>query len=347
MNVKLLKFTERTRRVLLLIIALLLGVYFLYIVRVILPPFILALVLAYLLNPLVTNLEKKGFDRTLAIIIVYSSVLGVIAFFIVYAFPVITKEIDKFSKMIPVLTMQIQKSITNFYENYQRVQIPESLRQVIDDTISNIEQFLIASLDALADRVLGIFSGLIIILISPILAFYILKDKNILGERIMGLFPIAFRRELSHLWKEIDRVLTKFIRGHLLIAFLVGLMMAFGLTIIGVPFAILLGIISGLFDLIPYFGPVLGALPAFVMALLDSPVKALYVLILMIIVQQIESNILSPKILGESVGLHPLTVIFVVLAGGHLFGLLGLLIAVPVTAVTRIIVNYWVNRVMN
>jgi len=347
MNVKFLKLTERTRRVLLLIIALLLGVYFLYIVRVILPPFILALVLAYLLNPLVTNLEKKGFDRTLAIIIVYASVLGVIAFFIVYAFPVITKEIDKFSKMVPVLTMQIQKSITNFYENYQRVQIPESLRQVIDDTINNIEQFLIASLDALAERVLGIFSGLIIILISPILAFYILKDKNILGERIMGLFPIAFRRELSHLWKEIDRVLTKFIRGHLLIAFLVGLMMAFGLTIIGVPFAILLGIISGLFDLIPYFGPVLGALPAFVMALLDSPVKALYVLILMIIVQQIESNILSPKILGESVGLHPLTVIFVVLAGGHLFGLLGLLIAVPVTAVTRIIANYWVNRVMN
>lgn len=83
------------------------------------------------------------------------------------------------------------------------------------------------------------------------------------------------------------------------------------------------------------------------MALLDSPIKALYVLILMVAVQQIESNILSPKILGESVGLHPLTVIFVVLAGGHLFGLLGLLIAVPVTAVTRIIINYWVDKMMN
>ncbi|WP_028309436.1 AI-2E family transporter [Desulfitibacter alkalitolerans] len=347
MNVKFLNFSKRTRRVLLLIGALLLGVYFLYIVRVILPPFILALVLAYLLNPLVTNLEKKGFKRTLAILIVYTSVLGGITLIIIYAFPVIAREIDKFSKMVPVLTIQLQESITNFYENYQRVQIPESLRQVIDDTISNFEQFLIASLDAFAERILGIFSGLVIILLSPILAFYILKDKNILGERVMGLFPAALRREVSHLWKEIDRILTKFIRGHLLVAFLVGLMMAVGLTIIDVRFAILLGIISGLFDLIPYFGPVLGALPAFIMALLDSPIKALYVLILMVAVQQIESNILSPKILGESVGLHPLTVIFVVLAGGHLFGLLGLLIAVPVTAVTRIIINYWVDKMMN
>lgn len=347
MNVKFLKFNNRTKRLLILIIVVILGAYFLYTVRIILPPFVLAIVLAYLLNPLVTNLEKKGFDRTLAILVVYATVLVTLTFVIVYAFPLIAKEIDRFSKTVPVLTVQIQESITNFYETYQKIQIPESLRQVIDDTISSMEQFLISSLDALAERVIGIFSGMIIILISPILAFYFLKDKNIFVERIMGLFPIMLRRELAQLWKEIDRVLTKFIRGHLLVALLVGLMMALGLTIIDVPFAILLGIISGLLDLIPYFGPVLGTLPAFIMALLDSPIKAFYVLILMIIVQQIESNILSPKILGESVGLHPLTVIFVVLAGGHLFGFLGLLIAVPITAVTRIIVNYWVDKIMN
>ena len=347
MSVKFLKITEKTRRILLVIIALLLGMYFLYSVRIVLPLFILAFVLAYLLNPLVTNLEKKGFTRSLAILIVYASVLGGIALIAVYAFPAIAKEIDKFSQMLPALIMQMQESLNNFYEDYQRVQIPESIRQVIDDTISSIEQFLIASLDAFAEKVLVILSGLVIILISPILAFYILKDKNVLGERIMELFPIKTRRELSHLWKEIDRVLIKFIRGHLLIAFLVGLMMAIGLSIIGVPFAILLGIIAGLLDLIPYFGPILGALPAIVIALLESPVKALYVLLLMLLVQQIESNILTPKILGESVGLHPLTVIFVVLAGGHLFGLLGLLLAVPVTAVGRIVVNYWMDKMMN
>jgi len=347
MRVKFLKLTEKTRRLLLVIIALLSGMYFLYTVRIVLPLFILAFVLAYLLNPLVTNLEKRGFVRSLAILIVYASVLGGIVLGVIYAFPIIAKEIDKFSQMLPALIMQMQETLNNFYENYQRVQIPESLRQVIDDTINNIEQFLIATLDAIAEKALGILSGLIIILISPILAFYILKDRNLLGERIMELFPISFRRELSHLWKEIDRVLTKFIRGHLLIAFLVGLMMAIGFSIIGLPFAILLGIIVGIFDLIPYFGPILGILPAIVIALLESPVKALYVLLLMILVQQIETNILSPKILGESVGLHPLTVIFVVLAGGHLFGLLGLLLAVPFTAVARIVANYWVDRVVN
>lgn len=347
MNVKFLKLTEKARRIVLVIIALLLGMYFLYTVRIVLPLFILAFVLAYLLNPLVTNLERKGFARSSAILIVYASVLGGIILAAIYAFPVIAKEIDKFSQMLPALIMQVQESLSNFYENYQRVQIPESLRQVIDDAINNIEQFLIASLDVLAEKVLGILSGLVIILISPILAFYILKDRNILGEKVMGLFPIKIRRELSYLWKEIDRVLTKFIRGHLLIAFLVGLMMAVGLTIIGVPFAILLGITIGIFDLIPYFGPILGVLPAVIIALLESPIKALYVLILMVVVQQIESNILTPKILGESVGLHPLTVIFVVLAGGHLFGLLGLLLAVPVTAVARIVVNYWVDKMIS
>jgi len=347
MSVKFLKLTEKTRRLLLVIIALLLGMYFLYTVRIVLPLFILAFVLAYLLNPLVTSLEKRGFARSLAILIIYVSVLGVIFLGAAYVFPIIAKEIDKFSQMLPALVMQIQEALNSFYENYQRVQIPESLRQVIDDTINSIEQFLIASLDAVAEKALGILSGLIIILISPILAFYILKDKTHLGERIMELFPIAFRRELSNLWQEIDRVLTKFIRGHLLIAFLVGLMMAIGFSIIGLPFAILLGIIVGIFDLIPYFGPILGILPAIVIALLEYPVKAVYVLLLMILVQQIETNILSPKILGESVGLHPLTVIFVVLAGGHLFGLLGLLLAVPFTAVARIVINYWVDRVVS
>jgi len=314
MNMKLLCLSQRNKRLMLLIGALLLVIYFLYIVRVILPPFILALVLAYLLNPFVTYIEIKGINRALSIFIVYASVLTGVSLVTLYAFPVIAREVENFSQTIPILTAQLQQTITGFYENYQRIQIPESLRQVIDETINNIEQLLITSLDTLADRMLGLFSGLVIILLAPILAFYILKDKKGISQRIMSLFPISIRKEVCYLWKDIDRVLTKFIRGHLLVAFLVGLMTAIGLTIINLRFAILLGIIAGVFDLIPYFGPVIGAVPAILIALLDLKIKVLYVILLMVVVQQVESNILSPKILGESVGLHPLTVIFVVLA---------------------------------
>lgn len=346
MDMKLLSLSQRNKRLLLLIGALLLVIYFLFLVRVILPPFILALILTYLLNPFVTHIESKGFNRSFSILIVYASVLTGVSLVALYAFPVIAKEIENFSRMIPSLTIQLQQTITGFYENYQRIQIPDSLRQVIDETINNIEQVLISSLDNLADRMLGLFSGLVIILLAPILSFYILKDKNSINERIMGLFPISLRKEVSYLWKDVDRVLTKFIRGHLFIALLVGIMTAIGLTVVDLRFAILLGIVAGIFDLIPYFGPVIGAIPAILIAILDSKIKVLYVLLLMVVVQQIESNILSPKILGESVGLHPLTVIFVVFAGGHLFGLLGLLMAVPITAVGRIIINYWVDKVM-
>jgi len=132
----------------------------------------------------------------------------------------------------------------------------------------------------------------------------------------------------------------KFIRGHLLVASMVGVLTSLGLALVGVKFYLLLGIIAGIADLIPYFGPIIGAIPAVGLALLNSSQQALYVLLVMVVVQQVENNLLSPKILGDSVGLHPVVVIFVLLAGGHLFGILGMLLAVPLTAILRILVNY-------
>ena len=191
---------------------------------------------------------------------------------------------------------------------------------------------------------MGLFSGLFIYLLTPILAYYLLRDKAIICEKINGIFPCAYKQRIAYLCREIDRVLTKFIRGHLLLALIVGILMAIGLSIINVKFAILLGIFAGVLDLVPYFGPILGAIPAVAIALLDSKSKAIYVIIITVLIQQLESNYLSPKILGESVGLHPLAIIFVVLAGGHLFGFLGLVLAVPAAAIGKIIINYYLDK---
>lgn len=340
------KINPRLFRIAIIIALVLIIIYFLYLVRIILPPFFLSIILAYLLNPLVSYLETKGFKRSLSILIVYASVLAGLFIVIFYGFPIVIKEITTFAETIPAITRQMQDIVKEFYISFQRIEIPESIRQVINETIVSLEETLISTIDAIAERMLGIFSGLVVFLIAPILAFYLLNDKKNICARFLSIFPAAWRREINQLWKEIDRVLMKFVRGHLLVALLVGLLTIIGLSLINVKFAILLGIIAGVFDLIPYFGPIIGVIPALFIALLDSKIKALYVIILMVVVQQIESNVLSPKILGESVGLHPITVIFVVLAGGHLFGFIGLMAAVPVTAVMRIVINYWMDKII-
>jgi predicted PurR-regulated permease PerM len=174
-----------------------------------------------------------------------------------------------------------------------------------------------------------------------------LKDSNHISTRLLNFLPVSIREEFINLWGKIDNVLTNFIRGHLLVAGIVGLLTTIGLLIIKMKFALILGIIAGLADLIPYFGPILGAVPAVVLALLDSNVQVFYVILVMIIVQQLESNLLSPKILGDSVGLHPLAVIFVLLTGGHFFGVVGMIIAVPFAAVIKIVINYAVTKMVS
>ena len=123
------------------------------------------------------------------------------------------------------------------------------------------------------------------------------------------MIPVRWRWEFLYLWQEIDQVLMKFVRGHLLVALLVGLLTSTGFFLIGLDFPFLLGMIAGLADIIPYFGPIIGAIPALALAILHSKKMALSVLVVMVVVQQLESNIISPKVLGSSVGLHPLTVI--------------------------------------
>ncbi|MBZ4688041.1 MAG: family transporter [Clostridiales bacterium] len=341
------KITPRRLRILILIIASGLIIYFLYLVKSILPPFIFAIILAYVLNPVIKFIEQHGAKRTYAIIITYLSFILIIFLISFYGFPILLKEMNAFAETIPDYTNQLQEMVRNFYRDFQRVEIPESVRQVTNENIQHLEQLLLDSLDKMVNKIWGVFSSLFSIIIAPILTFYILKDSDHISERILNILPTSFRDEFIELWQSIDWVLTKFIRGHLLVAGLVGLASTIGFTIINMKFAILLGIIAGLADLIPYFGPILGAIPAVALALLNSKWQALYVLIVMFIIQQLESNFLSPKILGESVGLHPLVVIFVLLAGGHLFGVLGMLLAVPVAAVGRITINYVFRKMIS
>ncbi len=248
---------------------------------------------------------------------------------------------------IPGYTRQVHAILQDFYADYQRIIIPESVRLEIDNAIFNIEQALTGTIGQIVNGLLSIFSHTFSIAIAPVLAFYILNDQEEISRRFLEILPFRWRSEFIYLWQEIDRVLMKFIRGHLTVALLVGVLTSVGLFLIGLDFPFLLGLIAGLADIIPYFGPIIGTIPALTLALLHSKKMAFSVLVVMAVVQQLESNIISPKILGSSVGLHPLTVIFVLLLGGKLYGIIGMLLAVPATAITRILIFYFIARVKN
>ena len=314
-------------------------IYFMYLIKGILPSFILALVLVYLLNPLVKFLEKYRIPRITAIFLVYLAFTTIIILLGFYALPVMIREINSFIRTIPDYTHQVQDLIQNFYDNYRQVAIPESVRQVINESIRKGEAILLQTIRQIAQGIINLLSQILNIIIAPVLAFYILKDAEQINKRILSILPPCYREGLLDLWQEIDHVLMGFIRGHLLVAFIVGLLSTIGLAIIGMNFFLLLGILVGLADLIPYFGPIIGAIPTVMLALLQSNYLAIKVLIVILTIHQLEGNIISPKILGDSVGLHPLAVIFALLVGGTLYGIIGLLVAVPLAAILRILVN--------
>ncbi|WP_227765892.1 AI-2E family transporter [Zhaonella formicivorans] len=339
-------FDGKFKRRLLIFIFVAFVVYFLYRVRGVLFPFILAIILAYVLNPLVELLEQYKIRRLYGIIVVYATVLGLLFLVGFYGVPVIVKQLTAFGEKIPYYTSEAQSRLRDFYRDYQRFNIPESLRESIDQNIVNFQLQLTQLLSKLVTGIFNIFSQIFSFIIAPILAFYLLKDKDEISKSIVQSIPVANRSELLSLWEEIDTVLLKFIRGHLLVATLVGAATALGLALIGMDFPLLFGIISGITNIIPYFGPIIGAVPAILLALLQSETLALYVILVMAVVQQLESNLISPRILGQSVGLHPLLVIFVLLAGGELWGLVGMLIAVPLTAVLRILIGYLFTKLI-
>lgn len=339
------KFTNKKLiRIIILGTLILAFSYFFILLFPITTPFFIAFLLAYLLDPLVDLLEKKGINRTWGILIIYLTLIAFITATLFYGLPRVIFELNKFADTIPAYTKQVQDFIKTFQKNYSRVNIPESIRIIIDDTIKEAENYLIQIFRSVAQGFLNFFTKIFDIILAPILAFYLLKDFDNIKSWFISLIPSGYQKELITLGQQMDKVLKSFLRGHLIVALLVGILTAVGLHLVGMEFAIVLGLVAGVFNIIPYFGPLFGIIPAVALALLQSKKTALYVFLIMVGIQQIEGNIISPKILSKSVGLHPLLIILALLAGGQLLGILGMILAVPLTGILKVLLSYIIKK---
>lgn len=314
-------------------------------------PFILAIAFAYILNPLVKLLCSKGIPRLWSVLAIYLSIAILVLLFSVTLIPRMTAEVTKLIETLPQYSNEASEYIYDLYLRYNKnvESLPEEFAGVKDLLRININRFqeiTINVVSAITEGLLSLFSKVVGLVLIPILAFYFLKDAEEFKKGIVLFIPSGWRKETVTIARDIDSVLGGFIRGQLIVAAFVGILTALSLLTLRVNFAVLVGLIAGAANVIPYFGPFIGIVLGVLFALMDSPIKALWVIVVLTIVQQIESAILSPKIVGERVGVHPIVVILALLIGGKFFGLVGLLIAVPTAGVIKVLGNHIIKNVV-
>lgn len=334
-----LKSMAGIKRPLFVAVGLFLLFWFFFLLKGIFIPFVLGFLLAYVLAPAVDKLESMKIPRPAAILLAYVFFLGVLVLLIFYAIPPLIRDLNGLVDLIPVYTRYIQETIGQMQDGFSRFPIPEGVKQVVNETIVRVEQLTLQFIHGFIESLINIVEQSFNLFLTPIVSYYLLRDFHFLGGYVLKAVPVRYRDDLVLLGKEINQVLRNFIKGSLLLAFIVGVLATVGLYLIGMNFPVLLGVLVALTNIIPYFGAIISAIPALLLALAKSKWLALYVLGLMILIQQIEGNILSPRILGDSVGLHPLAIIFALLAGGQLWGFVGLLLAVPLAAILKVFVK--------
>jgi len=297
-----------------------------------------ALMLAYFFDPLYIYLIHKRIPSALAIIIVFGIIIALLILTIFFLIPSVINQLNILYKEIP-----------NFIENYQNIilSIKPQLSKFINP--ADVEILLKENLSELQRNVLGFSQSIIIylsnivssitfgIVMVPIILFYIMRDMLKFKENLYSYVSKKNKKEFKEVLEEIDHIVSGFIRGRIIVCIIVGTLIGIGLYFLNLKFALIIGIVSGVFNFIPYLGPIVGVFLALIFALGSPWWILLVIIILFVLVNQLETIYINPKILGKGLGLHPLTVILSMLICGQLLGILGVLVAVPLAAILKVL----------
>lgn len=335
------------------IITVLAILFFIYIyknflmVRTITLSILVAAMLAYFLNPMVKSVRKRlKISDNLAILTVF---LIVILIFLILGFTVFLKTISDIKNLIikfPEYYKQTLESINDFFNQYELFKGINLDNELIIDNISKIYKKQTANAgNLLVNSAKNVMSFVFSLVLTPIFAFYFLKDKDKIKEKFKAMIPEARKERLIRLFSNIHNDMTKYVIGKIKMAIFVGFATFIMLLALGVEFSFVIGIITCVADIVPYVGPLMGLIPAFVFAFIDSPIKALWIFVLYILIQWVENNIVGPKILSKETGFHPIVVLFLLILGAALFGFLGMILSVPIALVIKTVYNeYVVNK---
>ncbi|MEK3952003.1 MULTISPECIES: AI-2E family transporter [Psychrobacillus] len=307
-------------------------------------PLLLGGVLFYLSRPLLKWLESVKFPRWASILSVFA-VIGLIGW-LFYALigPPLTKQVNNLVKNTPEIVEDVEQFTK--YALSQKDLLPETLQDTVDDATGKINDIAVSAGSLLFKFIQGVFQGIFVLVLVPFFLVYMLKDHEKFAPFVSSFAKGEKKTWIRKTLADIDDTLRSYIQGQLFVSFLVGLMLLIGYFAIGLEYALLLAIFGMMMNVIPFLGPYISVIPAIIIALTQEPKLAIYVAIIMLVAQQIESNFITPNVMGKSLDIHPLTVITVILAAGNIAGLWGIILAIPTYAVIKVILkNIYANRV--
>ncbi|NHN32585.1 AI-2E family transporter [Paenibacillus agricola] len=317
---------------------------FIVLVKTVILPLILTGVVYYLLNPIVDLLEKRKMKRVYSIITLYILIIAVVTLLILAVIPVINVQVMELVKNFPTYSQQVQLNFESWIGGSLFNQIQQTTGFNSTDWNNTITERL-SSFISLAGASIGSFLGvvtetLLAIAVVPFILFYLLKEGHRLPNFILEFLPPSFRSQTYEVMSEMNHQISSYIRGQIIVSFCIGFLLYIGYLIIGLKYSLILAIIAAFTSIVPYLGPVIAITPALIVAAVTSPVMLLKMIVIWTIVQLIEGKFISPQIMGKSLKIHPITIIFVILTAGNLFGLTGIILAVPGYAVLKVIVSH-------
>lgn len=313
-------------------------VWFVIRIRAVLPPFLFALVIAYVLEPAVALLEKRNIPRVLSIVLIYLAVGVLVVLVGTYVFSSLLTELSDLVEKIPEVARPLGEVLDRWQMHYVKADIPLGMRDALEDIVQRYQSRLTSVIDRMAAALLGVAGSIVPLLFSPLLAFYILKDLKDVKSAVYRLIPVQSKARVWNVLVEIEHVWSSFIRGQLLVAGIIAALASATLFILDVPYPLVGGMAAGVGEFVPYFGPVIGAIPAVLFGFARSPLTALKVAVGFAVLQQLEANLITPRVIGSRIGLHPVVIIFALMVGGYLFGFWGILLAAPVAGMVKVLI---------
>ncbi len=323
-----------------ILIVVVAAVALLFSVRSIIAPFLFGAVLAYLINPWIDKMSSQNIPLLVSIIVIYLYIIIGLYLLVFISLPMIADQLDNLFLFLADFVDGVESWGEGFFASLTNNSFASNLQTILAEAAEGIRQRLLGSGDQMVETMMSLPKLLLFAVLSPILSYYLLKDKRQIIKAIINLISPQRQGEFLRMSGEINTLIREFIRGYLLISLIVAVISAFIYYLIGLDYPLVLGLLMGIGDLIPYVGPFLGAIPALLIALNHNQTIFIITLVAILIIQQLEGNVITPRIIDQRIGLNPVLTIFAVMAGSVLFGIAGAILAMPLTAIIILLGQY-------
>ena len=317
---------------------------FIIVFNTIAAPIIVSLILFYLFNPLVNLMERYRIPRLLGITIIYVAIVGIITLIVNLLIPIIGSQIEGFIKNSPhylnKITQSVEKITTNSFLSSYMSQVNDWLESAQKKIPSMLSEYFDGFGPKLASFAEAVSNVGVVIVTTPFILFFMLKDGHRFKDYSTKIMPPKFRKDFHDLLEKMSVQVGSYIQGQIIVSFCIGVLLLIGYSIIGLKYPLVLASIAAVTSVVPYLGPTIAISPAIVIAIITSPWMLLKLVIVWTLVQFFEGHFISPNVMGKTLKIHPLTIIFILLCAGNLMNVVGVIIGIPLYAVLKVLVSH-------